>query len=655
MSLSLTEPGRFVIGCNYWASHAGTNMWSDWQPAIVAEDLRQLASHGLQVLRVFPLWPDFQPIQLLRGGGGAPREVRLGEGPLPDDAEGQAGLSAVMLERFQTFADLAETAGLKLIVGLLTGWMSGRLYVPPALEGLNVLSDPFALMWETRFVRAFVRRFKRHPAVLAWDLGNECNVMAPVSAAAAWAWVSAITNAIRVEDATRPVVSGMHGDLNTFTTPMLGELTDLLTTHPYPIWTEHCDQDPVNTIRAILHAAAESRLYADTSGKPCLAEEVGTLGPMLASDCIAADFVRASLFSLWAHDCHGLLWWCAFDQDHLEHAPYDWNTCERELGLMRWVDTEKGDGEKGREGKAANEYVAKPVIKVMQDFRRFLEGLPVETLPPRRSEAVCLLSADQDQWGVAYSAFVLASQAGFDLEFQYGEQPLKPARLYLVPSVRGINVISRRRWLALLEQVRQGAALYLSLDDALLPGFRELFGLEVQVRSKRSGPAHLSIDGLGELQIETAIRQELHPAGAAVLGRELDGNPAFTRFSYGQGKVYFLSVPIERALARTPGGFHGPQAQPFWRIYTRVAEDILRGRVVHKDQPMLGLTEHPLGEHRRVIVAINYSPDRLEDTLALAPGWRLDEVWRGVVEADGRLSLGPNEAAVFTMRSEPAG
>ncbi len=650
MSLSLTEPGRFVIGCNYWASHAGTNMWSDWQPDIVAEDLRQLAAHGLQVLRVFPLWPDFQPIQLLRGSGGAPREVRIGEQPLPDDAEGQAGLSAVMLERFETFAGLAEAAGLKLIVGLLTGWMSGRLYVPPALEGLNVLADPFALMWETRFVRAFVRRFKSHRTVLAWDLGNECNVMAPVSAAAAWAWVSAITNAIRVEDATRPVVSGMHGDLNTFTTPMLGELTDLLTTHPYPIWTAHCDQDPVNTIRPILHAAAESRLYADTSDRPCLAEEVGTLGPMLASDPIAGDFARANLFSLWAHDCHGLLWWCAFDQDHLAHAPYDWNACERELGLMRVNGTVNGEP---LEGNGEKGYKAKPVLEEMQNFRRFLEGLPVETLPPRRAEAVCLLSADQDQWGVAYSTFVLASQAGFNLEFQYGEQPLKPARLYLVPSVRGINVISRRRWLALLEQVRQGAALYLSLDDALLPGFQELFGLEVQVRSKRSRPALLSIDGLGELQIETTIRQDLRPVGAQVLGREPDGNPAFTCFSYGQGKVYFLSVPIEQALAHTPGGFHGPQAQPFWQIYRRVAENVLKGQVTRKSQPLLGLTEHTLDKRWRVIVAINYSPDRLEDSLTLAPGWRLDEVWRGSVEADGRLSLGPNDAAVFTLRSEP--
>ena len=96
------------------------------------------------------------------------------------------------MARFATFADLAERHGLKLVVGLVTGWMSGRLFVPPGLEGLNVLTDPVAIMWQVRFVQHFVRRFRDHPAILAWDLGNECNCMAPVPEhEAAWTWTAA--------------------------------------------------------------------------------------------------------------------------------------------------------------------------------------------------------------------------------------------------------------------------------------------------------------------------------------------------------------------------------------------------------------------------------------------------------------------------------
>ena len=86
----LTGPGKFVVGCNYWASHSGTAMWSDWREDVVEADFKQLAGAGLQVLRVFPLWPDFQPLDLLRGGQGQPAEYRFGEQLIPEDEAGQA-------------------------------------------------------------------------------------------------------------------------------------------------------------------------------------------------------------------------------------------------------------------------------------------------------------------------------------------------------------------------------------------------------------------------------------------------------------------------------------------------------------------------------------------------------------------------------------
>ena len=56
---------------------------------------------------------------------------------------------------------------------------------------------------------------------------------------------------------------------------------------------------------------------------------------MIASEKIAARFHSLMLFSLWANDCHGLVWWCANEQTELAHAPYDWHAVERELGLLR--------------------------------------------------------------------------------------------------------------------------------------------------------------------------------------------------------------------------------------------------------------------------------------------------------------------------------
>ncbi len=613
-------------------------MWRDWQPEIVASDLKQLAEAGLQVLRVFPLWPDFQPITQLYGGAGYPQEIRHEEEPLTANS----GISPTVMSHFAVLADLAHENGLKLIVGLLTGWMSGRLFVPPALEGRNVLTDPVAILWETRFVRGFVQNFRDHPAILAWDLGNECNCMAPVpNAEAAWAWTSAISNAIRVEDATRPIVSGMHSldepnEDGSWRIIHQSELTDVLTTHPYPYFTPHCDQEPINTIRNGLHATAQTRWYGDVGNTAALAEEVGTLGPMFASEAIAADYVRMALFSLWANDCRGLLWWCGYDQNLLAHAPYDWTPIERELGLIR------------------ADRSLKPVLGEFTKFRSFLDKLP-QSLPQRITEAVCILSHGQEQWGIAYASFILAKQAGFDLTFQYADQPLKEAALYLLPSVSGGSPFSRHFWYELDAKVRAGATLYLSLSDGILSPFKEPFGLEVQTRQKRTELATIEISAIAGnpvFQVESPAKYRLAPAGAEILGRE-GQDPAFATHPWGDGRIIFLSVPIEQHVSNTPGVFIAPDAQPFWKIYQYIYQTLKVSRAVTKDNPLVGITEHPLDENRRVIVLVNYSPTPQPVKLALARGWCTADGWYGPLPAkSGQMTIAANDASVFTITVE---
>jgi hypothetical protein len=413
------------------------------------------------------------------------------------------------------------------------------------------------------------------------------------------------------------------------------ELTDVLTTHPYPYFTPHCDQDPANTIRTILHSTAESRFYADIGGKPCLVEEIGTLGPILASENVAADFVRTCLFSLWAHDCLGLLWWCAYDQLHLGQAPYDWAACERELGLFR-ID---------RTGK--------PVLHELSRFSSWMTKLSGTSLEPRLIDSVCILTEGQDQWAAAYSSFILAKQAGFDLEFQFTDQPLKPARIYLVPSVKGMSSMSRRFWLELLNAVKEGAVLYLSHDDCLLSPFNEVFGIEIQTRQRRSGKAQFKINANhSQFSIASDIRLNLNPKEAIVLAQEEDGNPVLTCNPYGRGQVFFLSLPLENALANTPGCFHQPDMPPFWQIYHLVAGDSLPDRVVIKNHPMLGVTEHKKSENVRTVVLINYSPVRIKSSIYLISDWHLSESIYGCIveENDGlEVDLPGNDAVVMVV------
>jgi len=79
----LTQQGNFVVGCNYWASNAGTHMWRDFQPDIIEKDFKQLSENGIKVLRVFPLWPDFQPIYQIYAGQGSKKYISFKDEPLP--------------------------------------------------------------------------------------------------------------------------------------------------------------------------------------------------------------------------------------------------------------------------------------------------------------------------------------------------------------------------------------------------------------------------------------------------------------------------------------------------------------------------------------------------------------------------------------------
>ena len=602
-------PGQFTIGTNYWASHAGTHMWRDWQPDVVAEDFSRLAAVGLKMLRVFPLWPDFQPIHYLRGIHGNPREILHGEQHLPTNPEGVSdGVALIMLDRFRILLDLAEQNGLTVVVGLITGWMSGRLFVPPALEGLNPITDPLSILWQTRMATRLVREFRDHRAIVAWDLGNECNCMGTANREQAWVWTATLTGAIRSADPERPLISGMHAlpvdPTGAWAIRDQAELTDVLTTHPYPLWTPHCDQDRIDSLRPVLHASAETRLYGDIGGRPAFAEEIGTMGPMIANEAAAAAFARASLFSLWAHDCRAALWWCAFDQGHLTYPPYDWLACETELGLLR------ADGS------------PKPAVREISAMHRAVQELPFASLPPRIIEALCLLTPGQDSWGVGQSAFLLAKQAGFDLCFAYADTALPKSNLYLLPSLKGLVALSRRCTKELMERVRDGATLYLSLDDAFVADFEELTGLEIVARRRRREPLSVRFDGVApSLTWESSpnIQFLVAPTRAEVLGHEANGNPLFTRSSYGKGTVYFLGFPLEAELSFLPGVFQ--EGAPIWQLYRTLAAHVLSARVLTKSHPLIGITEHPLSDQERIAVLINYDNNTITEEISVASGW----------------------------------
>jgi endo-1,4-beta-mannosidase len=227
---------------------------------------------------------------------------------------------------------------MKFVVGLVTGFMSGRIFAPEAFVGRDLITDPYVIKWQIKFVKYMVSEFRDHPAISAWDLGNECNNMGRPDKYQAYNWASIITNTIKSIDPDRPVISGMHGTRpeanSVWNICEQSDILDVFCTHPYPLFTPHCDTDPINEMKTVCHATAESLYYGGCAEKPCFIEEAGTLGPFVANETVKANYTRASIFSSWAHNLYGFLWWCANEQSALTKTPYDWNSVERELGLF---------------------------------------------------------------------------------------------------------------------------------------------------------------------------------------------------------------------------------------------------------------------------------------------------------------------------------
>ena len=53
---------EFILGCNYWASNAGADMWRFFDAEVVKKDIKTLSEYGVKHIRVFPNWRDFQPV-----------------------------------------------------------------------------------------------------------------------------------------------------------------------------------------------------------------------------------------------------------------------------------------------------------------------------------------------------------------------------------------------------------------------------------------------------------------------------------------------------------------------------------------------------------------------------------------------------------------
>ncbi|MDP3184179.1 MAG: hypothetical protein Q8M58_02785, partial [Anaerolineales bacterium] len=99
----------FMLGVNYWPRRKAMYWWSDFDAGEVREEFSLIKEIGLNVVRLFLLWDDFQP---------------------EPDVVSKSALANLI-----TAADIAAENNLGLDVTFFTGHMSGPNWAPRWLLG----------------------------------------------------------------------------------------------------------------------------------------------------------------------------------------------------------------------------------------------------------------------------------------------------------------------------------------------------------------------------------------------------------------------------------------------------------------------------------------------------------------------------------------
>jgi endo-1,4-beta-mannosidase len=361
------ENPAFQLGVNYWPRRKAMYWWKSFDRGEVDEEFAQIAEWGLDHVRFFLLWEDFQP---------DPQTV-----------------SVRQLNNLIAVLDSAERHHLQAVPTLLVGNMSGIIWLPrwlytdrPANRQTfqwtagryvdrqvgDFFGDAGLLEAQALLAREAANAARGHPALHSWDLANEIDQVRIPTPHTARLWLQSLRDAIRSGDPAAPVTYGAHAlSLTTtgLTVPLTSEFVDYLCMHAYPMYNQEA-RDPMDTEWVPFLVTLTSAL----AGRPVLMQEFGlpTALPgrdshaiddnfmgesrpqLLVSEDEGAGYYATVLDRLWQVGTLGAVAWCYADytRDLWDKPPFDLTVRERTFGLV------------GPDGSP------KPAAEVMRRFAR---------------------------------------------------------------------------------------------------------------------------------------------------------------------------------------------------------------------------------------------------------------------------------------------
>jgi endo-1,4-beta-mannosidase len=375
----MDQAQAFTLGVNYWPRKKAMGWWSDFEAEEVREDFSLIRSLGMSLVRIFLLWDDWQPS--------------------PNTVNQEA------LDDLLTVLDIAADLGLKLDITFFTGHMSGPNWaphwmllleepLPPRVNQLvsrgevvdcgyrNPYSDPTVLAASELLLKTVVARFRSHPAIGFWNLGNEPDLFAwPPDPAAGRAWVRSMAQVIRELDADHQVTCGLHVDSlirdnHLRVNDVFGEV-DFAVMHGYPMYVpwarDPLDVDFVPYLCALTSALSgkltlmeEFGGCTNTPGEPSALREWTAYGrprtQFMASEEALARHLEAVLPRLVEVGATGAVLWCFADYapELWDRPPCKESVHERFFGIVRPDGSLKPHAEVIRRFAAGNPVVSAP-------------------------------------------------------------------------------------------------------------------------------------------------------------------------------------------------------------------------------------------------------------------------------------------------------
>lgn len=311
------------FGVNYTPSHGWFHHWLDFDLDTVRADLDAIAALGLDHVRVFPLWPVFQPNRTLI----RPRAV----------------------EQLVALVDAAGERGLDVNVDGLQGHLSSFDFRPSWISTWhrrNMFTEPEAVEAEADYLRTLAAALAERPNFLGMTLGNETNQFSGephpdpdrLEPHQAEAWLTRLLEACEQGAPGRAHLHSFYDaawylDDHPFTPAHAARHGFATAIHAW-VFNGTAQTYGARAAAVEQHAAyliELSKAWALDPHRPVWLQEVGAPAPHIPAEH-AAGFTRATIANaLDCPDLWGVTWWCSHDVDR---SLADFPDLEYGLGLL---------------------------------------------------------------------------------------------------------------------------------------------------------------------------------------------------------------------------------------------------------------------------------------------------------------------------------